>query len=82
MITETLGVYQMLYEDALAEEQTKLNKQSDKKLTKTLKSAAQSLNNPSDHLTEQQPVKKRPAKDSISLTKKSWVKSKTHLKHI
>lgn len=71
MITETLGVYQMLYEDALAEEQTKLNKQSDKKLTKTLKSAAQSLNKPSDHLTEQQPVKKRPAKDSISLTKKS-----------
>ncbi|MCG3882045.1 glycosyltransferase [Psychrobacter sp. Ps3] len=71
MITETLGVYQMLYEDALAEEQTKLNKQSDKKLTKTLKSAAQSLNKPSDHLTEQQPVKKRSAKDSISLTKKS-----------
>ena len=71
MITETLGVYQMLYEDALAEEQTILNKQSDKKLTKTLKSAAQSLNKPSDHLTEQQPVKKRPAKDSISLTKKS-----------
>lgn len=71
MITETLGVYQMLYEDALAEEQTKLNKQSDKKLTKTLKSAAQSLNKPSGHLTEQQPVKKRPAKDSISLTKKS-----------
>jgi len=71
MITETLGVYQMLYEDALAEEQTKLNKQSDKKLTKTLKSAAQSLNKPSDHLTEQQPVNKRPAKDSISLTKKS-----------
>jgi len=71
MITETLGIYQMLYEDALAEEQTKLNKQSDKKLTKTLRSAAQSLNKPSDHLTEQQPVKKRPAKDSISLTKKS-----------
>ena len=71
MITETLGVYQMLYEDSLIEGQAKLNKQSDKKLTKTLKSAAQSLNKPSDHLTEQQPVKKRPAKDSISLTKKS-----------
>ena len=71
MITETLGIYQKLYEDSLIEGQAKLNKQSDKKLTKTLKSAAQSLNKPSDHLTEQQPVKKRPAKDSISLTKKS-----------
>jgi len=71
MITETLGIYQTLYEDSLIEEQTKLNKQSDKKLTKTLKSAAQSLNKPSDHLTEQQPVKKRAEKDSISLTKKS-----------
>jgi len=71
MIEATLEVYQSLYDASLAEEQTKLNKQSDKKLTKTLKSAAQSLNKPSDHLTEQQPVKKRPAKDSISLTKKS-----------
>ncbi|MGM8872017.1 glycosyltransferase [Psychrobacter sp. 2Y5] len=71
MITETLGIYQMLHEDSLTEEQAKISKQSDKKLTKTLKSAAQSLNKPSDHLTEQQPVKKRAEKGSISLTKKS-----------
>ncbi len=68
MIAETLEVYEDLYEEALDEEKQKLAAHSIKKVKKHLKTAAKTLTKTSDHLIEQQPLKKRVAKPAASLT--------------
>ena len=69
MIAETLAVYLALYEETIAEEQEKSNTYKVKNLKKRLKSAAQTLSKPSDHLIEQQPIKNRVENISLKLTK-------------
>ncbi len=70
MIAETLGVYQALFDESVAEEQAKLAAYSVKKSKKHLNAMVKSLTKPSDHLTEQSPVKNTPKKDKpVSIVK-------------